>query len=163
MEGNMKINSEDLFKYVVSYGSTFYFHKRENLLLTDSDMTGLSTFRGCEIASVGWAKVEGSIMQVFSVDWGALIPRYLPEHECWTLSEGAPINGTELRQLHFQSCNELSNATVYKVAVNPITKRVVSVLITSFWASDQSDVPRWHKKLLNTFPSEEVKKALEAV
>lgn len=142
-------------------GTQFLFAKDSNIVLSDDP--GLKTIFGCPAQRVKYAcrpwnqaeiefrnkqndgKLESwekNIWAWYEVDW--------------TKVKGNKIPGTNLIEKSCQSCNSLSDASIYYLAVDPEKNQVVSYTSTTYWVSDKDDIPNWRKRLFQKYPDMEI-------
>lgn len=151
---------------VCTYEDQFLFAKGTNIVLSDNP--GLETIFGCPAIRVGWSKRpwneseiwwqntynngkpqdhENKIWCVYSVDWSQFSGDFIP--------------GTLLLEGGCVSSNNLSDASIYRFAVDAAKNEVVSYMSTSYWVSDRDDVPEWRKALFNKYPNPKLAMSVE--
>jgi NtrC-family two-component system response regulator AlgB len=82
-------------------------------------------------------RLDKKIYSVYEVDWQQF--------------QGKVIPGTPLLEGGCQSSTSLSDALIYKIAVDTANNRVVDRLCTTYWIEDQHDLTRWRKKLFQRY------------
>lgn len=139
------------------HGDRFLFAKELNIVLCDNP--GKTSIFGCPAVRVGWQKrsyseAERAWQEEYNEgkpnEWDNII--WAVYQVDWTKFTGDVIPGTALLEGGCQSSTGLSDATIYRFAVDVEDNKVVSYTSTSCWVEDRDDIPCWHKALFQKYP-----------
>lgn len=120
-------------KFVNDYGTLIGFELRGKTIFHQE--YGLTEIWGIPIKFKGsrYVEKEQAIFACYEADFASM-------------REGKVLEGTTLELKQCQSCNSLSDATIYHLAFHR-EYGLISQMRTSYWVSDAGDEQDWHHSL----------------